>query len=50
MDPVSIAMSLIQLVVQLVGKEKASELVFSQPEVDAANVAADAIALARGLE
>lgn len=48
MDPVAIAVSLIQLVIQLVGHEKASELV-SQEAMRTANLAADAVAEARGL-
>lgn len=48
MDPVAIAMSFIQLVIQLVGHEKASELM-SQEAMRAANLAADAVAEARGL-
>ncbi len=48
MDPVTIALALIKLVVELVGQEKASELV-SQEAINRANAAADAIEAARGL-
>lgn len=48
MDPVSVAMSLISLVVDLVGQEKASEMVSAEAK-KRANDAADAIAAARGL-
>ncbi len=48
MNPVDLAVALIQLVIQLVGHEKASELVSREAEL-AANAAADAIVAARGL-
>ena len=49
MDPVTIALTLIQLVIKLVGHEKAADLVSSEAK-EAANLAADVIAEARGLK
>lgn len=49
MDPVAIAMSLIQLVIQLVGHEKAADMVSNEAKL-AANLAADAVSAARGLK
>ncbi len=48
MDPVTIAVALVKLIIELVGQEKASELV-SQEAINRANAAADAIEAARGL-
>ena len=49
MDPVTIALALIQLAIKLVGHEKAADLVSDDAKL-AANLAADAIAEARGLK
>ncbi len=49
MDPVTIAVALVKLLIELVGHEKASELV-SQEAINRANAAADAIEAARGLQ
>ncbi len=48
MNPLQVAMALVQLIVDLVGHEKASELVSAEAR-KRANDAADAVAAARGL-
>lgn len=48
MSPLDIAAVLVRLLLDLVGKEKASE-VLSQAAIDRANAEADAVEAARGL-